>query len=330
MSFLANSYFENIFYVNPLTKNQKDFLEKTDHRGLSNPTETRKNITEQLSKSFRIIHHIMDNPQHLKKDDIYDILNAKTLTVFLKRLVSDISKSDMFDDTPMWDSKIFAYDFRTSEIARLMVSIGLDYLGNSTELKTNENFHEIHTRINEYFKHFSLNKMSNEITKPEYKENFKKGEFDKIVKKKQDLERKISDNYDKIGLLEDVFKIFNSGKMRKEIESDVQNLVINLKLCELTIERLQKNKNLKKKIASIKKQIKELNEELKNKEEIIFELEDIGDKEGQLHNITQTLMEPVGKYFSHYNPLIIPEYESIQKQIGEKNIIIKTDEVIQF
>lgn len=142
MKSLETSNFLPYFYKNPLSKDQLKFLTKSDHRGLSNPSQTRKVITDKLVKSFKWIYHILDNKNNLKPDEVNKIFNALYLQGFFQNLLVDSRESYLQD---------FSYDFRTTEVARLMFELSTKYLLSSKQFVEDDYVKENVERLSKSF-----------------------------------------------------------------------------------------------------------------------------------------------------------------------------------
>lgn len=115
-------------YVFSIAKTHKDFLTK-DGRGLKNPSDTRKGIMDNLGKSMRYIHEVMKVTKNLKEDEINNLFNAQNLEEFFQNLLKDTKYNSIGEYIPK------KYNTRTSEIARVMVLTGIEYLLQSEKFK---------------------------------------------------------------------------------------------------------------------------------------------------------------------------------------------------
>ena len=137
----------------------RQFLQKEDHRGLTNPSDTRNSIMSNLGKSMRYIHEIMKDTKNLKKDEIYEIFNAQNLESFLVNLLKD----SQYNTTKQNEDKISKkYDFRTSEIARVMLELSLDYLINSPLYSEIHSVKEVSGTLSRDFKTLSRSLLNKE------------------------------------------------------------------------------------------------------------------------------------------------------------------------
>lgn len=143
------------FYDNSLVTTQRKFLEKKDHRGFSNPSQTKKDIITKMFKSFRDVNYILDNRKNLNKEDVYSIFNATFLQNFFRNL---LSKSTT-DEEPFINME---YDFRTSEIARLMFEASTKYLLQSVNFENDPYVKENIRHISNNFKTLSETLLKNE------------------------------------------------------------------------------------------------------------------------------------------------------------------------
>lgn len=107
---------------NPLSTQHKSFLESENSLGYAKP-QLQTAIREHLDKSIRYLYHILEHPQNLRKSDLYDRLNALTLTDILRNMLFDFEQKTSY--------KKEKYDFRTVELARTLFHISANYLLNS-------------------------------------------------------------------------------------------------------------------------------------------------------------------------------------------------------
>ncbi len=103
--------------VNPLPEKQKKFLESGSglFKKNFNKSQYRKDIVDHLDNSIRYFYHILPNSHLLKKEDIYDKINAQTLNEILENSLKQMHKQGY--------EKSFQYDFRTVELARSLFEI---------------------------------------------------------------------------------------------------------------------------------------------------------------------------------------------------------------
>src|SRR3989442_5420991 len=111
---------------NPLTKTQNEFLESKDSKEY-NKSQYEITCRNKLDESLRTITWIFNYCHKLKKSDIYEIFNAKSMEYFVNSLLKNI-KGSFYNDE-------YIYDFRTSELARLFFLISIDYLKKSPQFK---------------------------------------------------------------------------------------------------------------------------------------------------------------------------------------------------
>jgi hypothetical protein len=133
-------------------KTQREFLQKDDHRGLKNPTDARNGIMDNLGKSMRYLHEVMKDTKNLKEEEIYEIFNAQNLESFFVNLIKDTQYNPTKQNE---DSIPRKYDFRTSEIARVMLELSLDYLKNSPLYLEVDSVKELSESISKDFKKLS-------------------------------------------------------------------------------------------------------------------------------------------------------------------------------
>jgi len=112
-------------YENPLRDRHRKML-KSEKLGRAG--EAKKEVAGHLDKSIRYLHHILQNPHHLK-DVIYDKVNALTLAEILQNSLR-VRKSK--------SGGSYVYDFRTAELVRLLFEIVADYLKQNPYLKVDD------------------------------------------------------------------------------------------------------------------------------------------------------------------------------------------------
>jgi len=112
---------------NPLSKGQIKLLRSRKSLGRESP-QVKKDITDRLDKSIRYLHNILQDTHNLKKDEVYDRINAQTLRDFL---VNSMKK----EYSPV-------YDFRTVELARTLFEISKQYLEQNPILRVHNQLQE--------------------------------------------------------------------------------------------------------------------------------------------------------------------------------------------
>lgn len=211
-------------YVNPLAQSHIKFLVSDDHRGLSNPSQTRKDIMNNLGKSLRQIHETMKHQKHLDQEELYEIFNAVNLEPLFDNLVKKTRKGTTFIDddksTITLSTKHNNYDFRSAEIARMMFETSMDYLLNSLIFKNMKNVKENINKVSDDFKVLSMAML--EKNQPNIKnligkdkESYQKTMSD--IDKLSNVEEKLHNELHKLG-------IFSSGENSKKIYMDLINL----------------------------------------------------------------------------------------------------------
>jgi len=112
---------------NPLSKGQIKLLGSRKSLGRESP-QVKKDITDRLDKSVRYLHNILKDSHNLKKDEVYDRINAQTIRDFL---VNSMKK----EYSPV-------YDFRTVELARTLFEISKQYLEQNPILQVHNQLQE--------------------------------------------------------------------------------------------------------------------------------------------------------------------------------------------
>src|SRR3989442_4659195 len=85
---------------NPLTKTQNEFLESKDSKGY-NKSQYEITFRNKLDESLRTITWIFNYCHKLKKSDIYEIFNAKSMEYFVNSLLKNIRDHSTTTNTYM-------------------------------------------------------------------------------------------------------------------------------------------------------------------------------------------------------------------------------------
>ncbi len=177
-------------YGKNLPKTHRKFLEAKDHRGFSNrmddgqnPYQTRKDIMKNMGNSLKLIYDTLKLTKNLKKDEIYDIFNAQNIQLILETLLRDTRKN--YDEPSQGQ-----YDFRTCEIARLMLELSLKYLKESPAFSQVSSVKELSKSLSKDFRVLSKSMLEKEN---QY-QTISKEEQDKIEAKYLQIEEKV-DSY---------------------------------------------------------------------------------------------------------------------------------------
>lgn len=179
-----------IKYGKSLPKTHRKFLESKDHRGFSsrmddgkNPYQARRDIMKNMGKSLMTIHDTLKLTRNLKKNELYEIFNAQNVQLVLESLLRDTKKNYDTANSPQ-------YDFRTCEIARLMLELSLNYLKKSSMFNEIHSVKEISNSISRDFKALSKSMLEKE---DEY-QTITEEEQEKILLKYSEIEEK-ADSY---------------------------------------------------------------------------------------------------------------------------------------
>ena len=169
--------------LNPLPVKQGEFLKSAN--GLLkeniNKSQYRTDIVNHLDESIRYFYHILPNSEFLKKEKIYDKINALTLDDFLTNSLKDMGKSE--------NEKQFVYDFRTTELARLFFEISRQYLEQNTKLKVDGQLPSYIIQSLQNISEF-LKMLSNNVLENESHETINRKEEEKLEEKLQKIQRK--------------------------------------------------------------------------------------------------------------------------------------------
>lgn len=128
-----------------LTLRQKKFLKSEKPLGF-NKSQYQTDIEHKLKKSIAALQEILPNTRNLRKDQIYNMINATTLENIIKNLIVDVTHAEKKEtvlghglNARSWHfEKQFHYDFRTVELARLLFEVSARYLKRSSLVNENE------------------------------------------------------------------------------------------------------------------------------------------------------------------------------------------------
>lgn len=209
--------------VNPLKERSRAFLESENSLGF-NKSQYQGDISGHIDKSLRYLFHILRHPYNLKKEDLYDKLNAQTLSRILQYLLQDTKeKSELRHEK---------YDFRTVELARLLFYISTDYLMKINLFEKDEYMQEDIKRVADRFyilsrSIFEKEQFLGQISEGKEHEinsklkNLDQHEYHKLSKERSSLikERETADDeeYKKLGK-----KIKQISEKRKKAEEDLR------------------------------------------------------------------------------------------------------------
>jgi len=229
MNSVSNSKYEFNLDRNPLTNNQQDFLKSKDGQGY-NKAQFRDIFRDRLDESLRHIFWILEYTHNLRKSDIYEIFNAKSFEFVIRSLLRNT-------DENIPNMNEYQYDFRTSELARLLFFISIDYLHKSTLFKNeNELFDNLVRPLAKNFNLLSESTLQHEdkfktINTEEY-ENLMQ-ELDRMTKMEplydsfgtkkyyENIEKQIEENYRELYKL-DLADRIKSGEIPLKLKEPIQ------------------------------------------------------------------------------------------------------------
>jgi len=133
-----------------------------------------------LDKPLRQLTFVLQKTKNLRKSDIYEIFNAYNIQPILESLLRNVEKN-------YGESDSIQYDFRTSEIARLMLELSLDYLKNSAMFKEISSVKEISNSLSKDFKILSKSMLEKE----DGSQTISEEEQNKISSKYLEIQKKI-------------------------------------------------------------------------------------------------------------------------------------------
>lgn len=249
--------------VDPLPAKQGDFLKSGG--GLFskniNKSQYRIDIVKHLDLAIRYFYHILPKSHLLDKEKIYDKINAQTLEDFLKNSLMDIENQD--------DFRLYSYDFRTAELARLFFETSSDYLKQNSYLKDKDklfrNVLEALETISEFYEMLAndgLQKDPYGTLKKKEEENLKRDlrkveqEIQEAIKpgsKYEQINKKHSELSDHQIKLDNEYHKLQSEKAEKQSQLNTftkdkdKNKIYELKNALKEIEIKQKNNRIKRK-----------------------------------------------------------------------------------
>jgi len=250
-------------YLDSLSKNQRTFLTTDNLRGMDNQKDTRNKLMHKLKTSMRNVHELMKITKNLKEDELYRIFNAPNLELFFLNLLKD-SRYNSIKNNQQLKKK---YDIRTSEVARVMVEVGLNYLTQSDKFKDNEKTLENVDNIINDFRFLSSTLFSEETKeskKQETREIFSSPLWNKIEKKIKMIEEKSPIPIDEFMDIEE---------LKKTLVDDRPEILNELVAVQNKIEFNKNNHSEKKKLLKVQSNYR------KNLDETDRTLELINDKE---------------------------------------------------
>jgi len=161
---------------NPLKPRTKDFL-KSDNPLDFNKSQYLTGLGTLLDNSIRYFHHILKFPLNLPNEVIDEKINAQTFHLFLERALVDFGKS--------WTAN--RYDFRTTELARLLFHISANYLQDSPTWKDEKFIKSDIQRFANYFRALSKSELdkNSHVTISEKREHEINMELEKFEKQIQ-------------------------------------------------------------------------------------------------------------------------------------------------
>ena len=300
--------------VSPLPEKQKKFLESGS--GLLkrnfNKSQYRKDIVEHLDDSIRYFYHILPNSHLLKKEDIYDKINAQTLNEILENSLKQMHKQGY--------EKSFQYDFRTVELAKTLFEISKEYLEQNPVLKVHNELAEDTKRSlqnisDSYYilSKIALEKQANEKISIR-NEKTMRNDLERLKKSKEDLKYKDE-------------KYIALEKEKNELQNEVSNLDHALTQKSNSLSELIKQKNnssaklLKQKttkaIKAIEAEMGRLKEQQKENHQRTLEIQDeqrkmfkaINEKEDEIWKELGIKYDHLIPYYSLKNKLDEFEYK---------------------
>lgn len=188
-------------YADPLSKRYRSFLGNSNYSGKDKhaiPNE----LESKLEQSMRIVYHIMHDFDRLDRTKVYDVINAKSMQHFL-------------------DASIKYYDFRTSELVRLLFETAILFLKKSDEFENQkEVIEDMSKPLSKFFQMLSHSLLQKE----DLEKTLDKKEQEHIKKYLQRHDGKIDfDEYTRL-------KKRNEELYQELIEEDIHKRIIGPKI----------------------------------------------------------------------------------------------------
>lgn len=312
--------------VNPLLKYQNKNTKPTEQWKFLT-SESLKNFgtkksqyqndirNNHLAKPLRQIHHVLQHTKNLREQDIYKIFNARTLEVFFRNLLRECKYNSPLTNT-IRNHGQNKYDFRTAELARLMIEIAIEYYLDSPEFQNNKKFINIKDDLYEYLETFSISKLQQDIVNPTYIETVKEERREKITENNKIIQNEIVNLFSKINLpIDDENK--NSRTASTHVISLIKNRLLDLELLELKLKRIKNTKTRKNEISEIRQEIIEKKKILELAEKDLETIQEISEKEHELFENESELMGQLVDFIDIFRPIRYNEKILISKQFPD-------------
>lgn len=177
----------------------KKFLKSGDLKGF-NKGQYQKDIEKKLDPSLRYMFHILNHPYNLRKEELYDRLNAQTLSKIFQNLLTNFEQKS--------EHRHEKYDFRTVELARLMFQVSAEYLSKAKMFEDSkflpdeiervaERFFQLSKSIFENEKYLGEISKEKEIELQEKLEQLKQHEYYKLSEKRNKLIQELEEKHSK-------------------------------------------------------------------------------------------------------------------------------------
>lgn len=147
-----------------LTLRQKEFLKSEKPLGF-NKSQYQGDIEYKLKKSIDILQSILPNTRNLRKEKIYDIINSVTFEKIIKNLLIDVTTKRRESITEQGLNPMFvhySYDYRTVELARLLLEASAFYLKRSSFVNKNKFLKEDIDKVLAHFQSLAETTFYNE------------------------------------------------------------------------------------------------------------------------------------------------------------------------
>ena len=273
---------------NCLTVRLVNFLKSEN--SVRNRAQARIDINKHIDRSIIRLNHILQNTNSLKKLDVYDKLNAKSLKELLRNLLK--IKSD----------KDFIYDLRTVELARLMYEITSEFISSSPQLSHDKFLKEDLEKISQSFTTLSKSVLQQHA-------------HEKLSKDKEEQIKK-SLRLNSSNIQEVIYKkkmLTNAQNKIKELSEERKKIIDKINHDKSEIERLKFTDNNLSNQSALYQKLIELNEigiSKCNKKILIEEKKFLQNKDlVELNEKRKDLKKQLSKYddlqdyFSPINPL---------------------------
>jgi len=257
---------------------KKGDLRKSERKPSWNISDYQTAIYRKIAGNYREIYWILSLTHNLRREDLYDVFNAKTLDGFFKNLLIDCEQ----DKRHPVD---FDYRTMTCEIAHVMLKWSVNYLKSSPQFRSNKNTLENIERISNDFESLSMSLFMKEPLQELSIDDKKKSH--KLFNDWSVLKGMLHDDYPEI---KDALNL-NAKRMNQ--------IVTQLTRLRILIDNTKSSKST----TSHQKEYKELFKKFESINEDYYTLQQLESREKESNKIERKRYEKLEKYFPTTEPL---------------------------